>query len=173
MLVRTLCVLLLLASGTAFADLSWEYVDQRTRQAKELLEQGPAIEAIVERERARHEQAKSPAARKAYENLGKALAEHPEMKEVNHLEAAATQAYQKAVASGLNVDISLAAQELAEAKVTRYRKAASIPELKAAIDAWQKAATGTEAATVPTKQEQSAIDEIHAKLNELGQSLGR
>lgn len=166
-------LVVLLASMPAFADLSWEYVDQRSRQAKEVLEYRPAIEAIAERERARQAQAKSPEARKAYEELGKALAEHPQMAEANRLEAAATQAYRQAVASGLNVDISLAAQELAEAKVARYRKAASIPELKAAIDAWQEAATGTKAATVPTRDEQAAIDRIHTKLNELGQSMGR
>lgn len=162
---------LIALSANASADLSWEFVEERSRQAEELLEYKPAIEAIVARERAKQEAGQaSPEEAKAYEELGKALAEHPEMAAVNRAEYAANEAYRQAVEGGNSVEISLAIQTLAEAKAARFHKAASIPELKQAIEKWQQAAIAPSAEE--NEAAASALEEIRAKLKALGEVIG-
>lgn len=158
----------------ASADLSWEYVEERESQMEEVLEQRPAIEAIAGRERAKQEAKEpTPAEKRAYAELGQALAAHPEMASVNQAEYAATQVYQKAVNGGNSVEISLALQSLAQAKAARSQKAASIPELKVAIDKWQQAAAGVDTSEAESGQVKSGLEAIQAKLKALGDVIGR
>jgi hypothetical protein len=165
---------LLAFSLSAIADLSWEYVDQRSQQTEELLEQRPAIEAIAARERAKQQTKEpSPEEKQAYEELGQALANHPEMAQVNQAEHSATEVYQQAVNGGNTVEISLALQTLAEAKTARYHKAASIPELKLAIDKWQQAANAIDQSDADSPGVKSGLDAIQAKLKALGEAMGR
>lgn len=155
------------------ADLSWEYVEQRTQQAEEILEQRPAIEAIAERERAKQEAKEpSPAERQAYEELGQALATHPEMAAVNRAQYDAALAYQNAVNGGNSVEISLAIQSLSEAKAARFQKAASIPELKLAIDKWQQAAADGDTTEAESGDIKAGLEAIQAKLKAIGKIWG-
>lgn len=152
----------------AMGDLSWDYVDQRQAQARDLQQKRAEIERIAAEEEKREP---SPEEKAAYQKLGEALANHPEMQEVNRIEREALDNYQHLLENGNNVEISLAAQELAEAKAVRFKKAASIPELKALIEAWQQAALGIKPEVQPSAEEQSALDRIGGMLGELGAKL--
>ena len=159
--------------STAFADLSWEYVEERTRQAEEVLEQRPAIEAIAGRERARQATVRAPAEKEAYAALGEALASHPDLAEVNQAESKALKAYQDGVAGGNSFEISVTQQALAKAKATRYQKALSIPELKLAIESWQQAALNIKAAEEDAAKAKSALESIQTKLKALSEAIAR
>lgn len=133
MTTRFLPVLFLLGLIPGKADLSWQYTDERRQQAEEARKQQERIEQIEKSERE-----PSPEEQAAYSKLGKALAEHPEMASVNLAESKALADYQSASKSGNELELSLATQQLAEAKVKRFQKAASIPELKRLIEDWQR-----------------------------------
>ena len=174
MRVSAVITALIALTAHASADLDWEYVEQRESQMEGVLEQRSEIEAIAERERAKQEEKEpSPAEKKAYEELGQALATHPEMAEVNRAEHSALQVYQKAVSGGNSVEISLALQTLSEAKAARYQKAASIPELKLAIDKWQQAANDIDTSDADSQDVKSGLEAIQSKLNAIGKALGQ
>ncbi len=161
---------ILLVAGlplSALADLSWDYVDARKAQAAEATQQREAIEQIHRQEAARQPSAEETA---AYRKLGEALASHPGMAEANRAESAARAAHEEALESGINMEILLASSELAEAKAERFRTAAAIPELKALIEAWQRAAVGlpTEA---PSAEEERALDGVASQLERLRRAL--
>lgn len=161
-------------SSLAIADLSWEYVEQRESQMEELLEQRPAIEAIAENGRAEQQDKEPPPAEKqAYEELGYALARHSEMAAFNQAESSAIKAHQQAVKGGNPLEISLALQRLTKTKAARYQKAASIPELKQAIDKWQQAAHGIDPSKSDLPDIKSGLEAIQAKLKALAQAMGR
>ncbi|MEP4078076.1 hypothetical protein [Haloferula sp.] len=171
--MKSFAVAALLLPTTAIADLSWEYVEKRTQQAEEILEQRPAIEAIAERERQRETTKKGPAEKEAYAALGEALAHHPSMAEVNQAEVDALKAYQSAVSGGNQFEISITQQALAKAKAARYQKAQSIPELKLAIETWQQAVIDTKATEEQEAKARTALDSIQTKLKALSEAMGR
>lgn len=152
---------LLLLPGLHAMELTWDDVDARTEQAHELLEQREAIERIHRQAEARTEQQSEQAV--AYRALGEALARHPEMAEANEIDREARQSYQEALASGDPESIHTANVALAEAKAFRYRTAASIPELKALIDAWQQAQTAAPAAG----DDKAALERLSLELMKL------
>lgn len=171
--MRLIAVAALLLPTTALADLSWEYVYERSQQAEEILEQRPAIEAIAERERQRQKTEKGPAEKDAYLALAEALANHPAMTEVNQAEIDAQKANQQAIAGANPVEISITGQALAKAKAARYQKALTIPELKLAIETWQQAAIDTKAAEEDEAKAKAALDSIQSKLKALAEAIGR
>ncbi|MGB6222354.1 hypothetical protein [Haloferula sp.] len=171
--MRLFAVAALLLPTTAIADLSWEYVDERTRQAEEVLAQRPAIEAIAEREREKQATPKGAAEKEAYSALAEALANHPEMADSNHAEAMASTAYKRAIGGGNDFEISITQQTLAKAKAARYQKALSIPELKLAIEAWQQAALDTKETAEESSKTRTALESIQSKLKALSEAMGR
>ncbi|MEM1084829.1 MAG: hypothetical protein AAGI48_12025 [Verrucomicrobiota bacterium] len=171
-----LALLLPAVATTVHADsseLSWEFVENRTRQAEEVLEHQPEIEAIAERERARQAEPKGPNPTKAYADLSNALAKHPQMAEVNRKESEATKAYQSAVNGGNPVEISITQQAYAKAKAARTQKALSIPELKLAIETWQKAVVDEKEAKEDEAETRQALEAIQSKLKALSEVIGR
>ncbi|MBK1825747.1 hypothetical protein [Haloferula rosea] len=166
---RCLLTLALLGLAPAQADLSWEYTDHRRGQAEEARKQMERVKEIEQREKTREP---SPAEKAAYAKLGKALAEHPDMAAVNLAEAEATEGYRKAAQGGNSLELSLAAQRLAEAKAQRFTKAASIPELKKLIEAWQQAAL-TPATPEEAAEAEENTDSIGSKLGDLLKQLDR
>ena len=190
-LIAIVASLLPLTAPTAFADLSWEYVDERTKQTKEVLEHKPAVEAAVESETARQEQAprelpvappvpaeqppaapepsSGPSRDDAYSALAEALEGHPDMAALNQAETKAAKDYNQAVASGNPVAVSITSQALARAKANRYKKAMSIPELRAAIETWQKATI--EAKPENASATEAALETIQSKLKALSKAI--
>ena len=176
---------------TAFADLSWEAVDERTRQAKEVLEQKSAIEATADHEAKAREQAGQelpapepaparedptapedpvgPTAEDAYAALAEALETHPEMAAANLAETKTANNYKDAVASGNPVAISITSQAFSRAKAERYKKAMTIPELRTAIETWQKAALETKPRN--NSATGAALETIQTKLKALSKAI--
>lgn len=151
------------------AELSWEYTDGRRQQAKEAAKQQDRIEQISEKERERQP---SPEEQAAYIQLGKALAEHPQMAAVNLAESKAIAEYQRASQSGTELELSLASQKLAEAKAQRFRKAASIPELKKLIEHWQRTALTADTPEAQLEAEKNS-KAIRVKLGKLLNQIER
>lgn len=156
------------------SELSWEAVEERTRQAEKVLEQQPAIESIAESERARQaEKPPAPDPTKAYAELSEALAKHPQMAEVNRTEAEAAKACQSAASSRNPFEISITQQAYTRAKAARSKKALSIPELKLAIENWQQAVIDEKAAKEEEAGTREALETIQSKLKALSEVIGR
>lgn len=88
----------------------------------------------------------------AYQALGEALASHPGMEEANRLDRMARTRYRTALKSGDPGEIPLARRGLSAAKAFRFETAASIPELRKLIEAWQAAARSQNTAEDPREE---------------------